>query len=173
MSTMTIDLLNKEYAIHNQLSFLEGVNTGAKGEDKHGFPFIKIDNNYASAVISIYGGQVLSFLPKTEKKDLLFVSDSAFYKTGKAIKGGIPICWPWFGNDPENQGRAAHGFVRNRMWSVQETATTDNGETQVSLCLVDTSETRLIWPYAFNLTLKITVGKELKIELLIRKVITA
>lgn len=158
--------LNNNYAIPNQLSFFEG------NEKKGKFPFIKINNQYASALISIYGGQVLSFQPHAQAKDetskgndLLFLSDKAYYQSGKAIKGGIPICWPWFGADPEGLGRSAHGFARNSLWAVQETATTKKEETQVILSLVDTEETRSIWPYTFNLTLNITVGKTLQLEL--------
>lgn len=171
---MTIDSLNKEYAIQDQLVFYNELEnkienkTENKTSGKDDFPFIKIDNKHASAVISVYGGQVLSFHPHALKQetDLLFVSDKAFYQHGKAIKGGIPICWPWFGKDPEDLGRASHGFARNLMWSVKETTTTSNGDTRVSLRLSDTAGTRSIWPHSFNLTLNITVGQTLKLELL-------
>lgn len=157
---MQINQLNQDHSIASRLIFKQGA------EEKSAFPFIYISNQYADAVISIYGGQVLSFQPKDQANDVLFVSDNAYYQPGKAIKGGIPICWPWFGDDPENKGRAAHGFVRNRQWSVKQTATTAAGETQVVLGLVDTPETRSIWPFAFQLTLTITVGKTLHLKLL-------
>ena len=119
----------------------------------------------------------MSFQPKSTRStrpakdennkndDIFFSSDTAFYQLGKAIKGGIPICWPWFGDDPEALGRAAHGFVRNRYWSVQKTATLASGETQVILDLKDTPETLSIWPYSFTLTLTVTIGKTLQLEL--------
>lgn len=160
--TMILDRLSTEFSIPDQLSFFEG---------NGGFPFIMIDSEYASAVISIYGGQVLSFKVHSidqKDNDLLFVSDKAYYQHGKAIKGGIPVCWPWFGKDPEGLGRPSHGFARNLMWSVKETSTTSDGETLVSLGLIDTEDTREVWPHAFNLTLTVTVGKTLKLELLTR-----
>lgn len=156
---ITIKQLNLNYAIPDQLSFIEG------SHEKANFSFIHISNKYADAVVSVYGGQVLSFHPRQHQQDALFLSDHAFYQRGKAIKGGIPICWPWFGDDPEGLGRDAHGFVRNRLWSVQKTAVMANGETQLILGLVDTAETQTIWPYAFNLSLTITVGKTLRLEL--------
>jgi glucose-6-phosphate 1-epimerase len=152
--------MNFEYAIQNQLSFIE-----AQG----GFATIKIDNKHASALISLYGAQVLSYKPKSKRNeettDILFVSDKSYYQPGKAIKGGIPVCWPWFGNDPENSGRPAHGFARISMWSIADTATLENGETQLILCLTDSEETQRLWPYAFKLTITITVGKTLRLEL--------
>lgn len=150
--TMNIEQLNKDHAIADQLTFVEG---------EGGFPFAQVSNQYADAKISLYGGQVLSYQPRNTDSDLLFLSEKAYYKQGKAIKGGVPICWPWFGADPEGKGRPGHGFVRNRMWSVWSTATTESGKTIVTLGLQDTEETREIWPYAFKLSLEITIGDSL------------
>jgi len=156
---MSIEQLNADYSLDKQLSFDTG---------KGGFSFATIANNNARAVISLYGGQVLSYLPQAKARDLFFVSDKAYYQVGKAIKGGIPVCWPWFGPDPQSLGRSAHGFVRNRTWSVIGSATTISGEPQLSLGLTDTPETQAIWPYAFNLTLTITLGESLRLALTTR-----
>lgn len=155
---MDIAQLNIDYGIADQLKFSEG---------KGGFPLIEINNAKASAAISVYSGQVLSFQPKSEAQDVMFVSDKAYYQIGKATKGGMPICWPWFGPDPEGLGRAAHGFVRNRMWNMVRIATPD-GDTQVTLGLSDTPETQSIWPHAFELNLVVTVGESLTVELITR-----
>lgn len=154
---MTIIQLNKTYSIPGQLEFIKG---------QGGFPLARIDNGKARALISIYAGQVLSFQPVNQAHDLLFVSDTAHYCQGKAIKGGIPICWPWFGPDPEAGGRPAHGFVRNRLWTVRTTEALVDGDTRITLGLVDSAETRSIWPGAFDLSLQVTVGNALRVELL-------
>ena len=153
---MKIEQLNADYAIAGQLKFIEG---------KGGFPFIEISNAKASALISVYAGQVLSFRPAGTVDDLMFLSEKAYYQPGKAIKGGAPICWPWFGADPQGLGRPAHGFVRNRLWTVVATGTTADGDTRVTLGLIDTPETRAIWPQSFTLALEITVGNSLNLEL--------
>lgn len=153
---MIIEQLNADFAIADQLVFTEG---------KGGLPFVKVSNEYASATISVYAGQVLSYQPVTQEQDLLFLSDSAYYQNGKAIKGGVPVCWPWFGPDPEGKGRPGHGFVRNRMWSVLATGMTEKGETQVTLGLENTEETLAIWPHSFQLSLQITVGNTLHLAL--------
>lgn len=156
---MTIDQLNNEYAIEGQLEFVEG---------KGGFPLARIDNGKARAEISIYAGQVLSFQPADHDDDLLFVSDKAYYQDGKAIKGGVPVCWPWFGADPEDRGRPAHGFVRNRPWMVRASETLADGDTRITLGLVDNEEIRSIWSGAFDLSLEVTVGNRLKVEIVTR-----
>lgn len=156
---MDIAQLNAEYGIAGQVEFVTG-----KGD----FPYIQVTNNHGTARISVYGGQVVSFKPTGADQDLLFLSENAYYKPGKAIKGGIPVCWPWFGPDPAGQGRPSHGFARNRLWQVKATAALPSGETQVILGFGDTEDTRALWPYAFDLALEITVGAVLKLALVSR-----
>ena len=148
-----------EYEIENELQFVD---------IEHGFTYIEINNAKAHATISTYSGQVLSYRPKSQKDDLLFVSDRAYYEEGKAIKGGIPVCWPWFGADPDDLGRPAHGFVRNRQWEVTGSESLANGSTKVILGMVDSNETRKIWPHTFKLSIEITVGDSLKLALVTR-----
>ena len=156
---MNTEQLNTEYAIPGQLKFIQGAG---------GLPFIEATTANSSALISVYAGQVLSFRPAGEMDDLMFLSEKAYYQTGKAIKGGAPVCWPWFGADPQGLGRPAHGFVRNRMWNVVATEITVSGAIRVILGLEDTPETIEIWPQSFTLMLEITVGKSLNLELVTR-----
>lgn len=156
---MNTEQLNTEYAIPGQLKFIQGGG---------GLPFIEVTTANSSALISVYAGQVLSFRPAGEVDDLMFLSEKAYYQTGKAIKGGAPVCWPWFGADPQGLGRPAHGFVRNRMWNVVATEITVSGSIRVILGLEDTPETIEIWPQSFTLMLEITVGRSLNLELVTR-----
>ena len=153
---MNIEQLNNDYGIADKVKFVEG---------KGGFSLAEVSNEYAKATISLYGGQVLSFKP-VEQSEMMFVSSEAYYQTGKAIKGGAPICWPWFGPDPEDKGRSSHGIARNRLWQMRNVVSTQDGATQVILGLKDTAETREIWDYSFDLEIAITVGSSLTIELI-------
>lgn len=133
-------------------------------------PCIQVNNSKASALISIYAAQVLSFKPAQEMTDLLFVSDKAYFQSGKATKGGIPICWPWFGIPPEVTCRQrtegpAHGFARNHLWSVSSTVILPNGETKIVLTLKDSEQTRSVWPFSFQLVLEIIIGDALALTL--------
>lgn len=145
-------------------------------QDTEGFVMIDISNDYASARISTYAGQVLSFKPHTEAEDILFLSDDAVYQQDKTIRGGAPICWPCFGADTSEFSRPFHGFVRNQQWKVLASKQLTDGRTLISLGISD-SDIRIglgathikgsqaIWPYKFELQLDVIVGKELEISL--------
>jgi glucose-6-phosphate 1-epimerase len=154
-----LDALNAAHGLGDQLRFVQGPG---------GFPFIEVRNTHAAATVSLYGAQLLSFQPKEEGADVLFVSEQALYATGKAIRGGVPVCWPWFGPDPEGLGRSAHGFARTQLWAVRGTAAMATGATRITLGLADTEQTRAVWPHVFQLTLEITVGSSLCLTLTTR-----
>ncbi len=150
---MDIDALNAEFGLDGTLRFAAG---------RGGLTMIEVYNDVANALISPYAGQVLSYCPAGTTDDLLFVSERAYFAPGKAIKGGIPICWPWFGADPEGRGRPAHGFVRAWPWSVLATSTLPSGATRITLGVTDDTDTRALWPYYFNLLVEVTVGASLE-----------
>ena len=156
---MNISQLNEAHGISGWIEFVAG-----KGD----LAMIKITSGKAKALISIHAGQVLSYQPGNEAEDVMFLSEKAYYQDGKAIKGGVPICWPWFGPDPEGKGRPGHGFVRNRPWNVIATEATGNGDIKITLGLVDTEETLAIWPHSFELTQEILVGDSLNLALITR-----
>ncbi|MGS5089932.1 D-hexose-6-phosphate mutarotase [Hydrogenophaga sp. A37] len=153
---MTLEDLNAEHAIADQLRFVAGPG---------GLPLIQVRNVHAEAAVCVHGAQVLSYRPVGASADVLFVSERAHFQAGKAIRGGVPICWPWFGADPQGLGRPSHGVARTRRWSVRGTATTPGGATQITLGLMDTPETLAIWPHTFQLTMTITVGATLRLAL--------
>jgi glucose-6-phosphate 1-epimerase len=156
---MDIAQANDEFGIAGVL----GICAGAGG-----FPMIRIDNDHARAEISAYAGQVLSYQPEDEAQDLLFVSEHAYFQPGKAIKGGIPVCWPWFGPDPKGKGLPDHGFVRTRAWKLLSTESMVDGTTRVRLGCRDDEATRALWPHAFALELEVTVGASLEVALISR-----
>lgn len=156
---MDIAQANEEFGIAGTLQICAG---------KGGFPLLTIDNEHARAEICSYAGQVLAYRPEGEQHELLFVSARAAFKPGKAIKGGIPVCWPWFGPDPEARGRPDHGFVRTRQWTLLLTETMVDGATRVRLGIKDDDITRALWPRPFALELEVTVGATLEVALISR-----
>lgn len=153
---MNINQLNHEFAIDGQLKFVANTD---------GFPLIQINNFHSAALISLYGGQILSFKPHNAAYDLLFLSENAIYKEGKAIRGGIPICWPWFGAHPFSPDIGNHGFARNHWWEVVSTSTLANDATQIHLRLVGMTSDKKIWPAKSRLELKATFDNMLSLEL--------
>lgn len=158
MQNLTSDHLNELFAIPEHLNFKTEYNK---------FTYARIQNVHASALISIYGGQILAFEPDGEEP-VLWRSNFSHYEQGKAIRGGIPIIWPWFGKHPTDSSKPSHGFARKMMWNVLGTEIVQDGATQIRLGIKDTPETRALWPYPFELENVITVGKELEVELIVR-----
>ncbi len=111
-----------------------------------------IKHNQCQAKVSLYGGQVLSWLP-TGQAEVFWLSNSAEYKTGKAIRGGIPLCWPWFG-DYKNGGN--HGFVRNQVWQLDDVEISPSGV--VIILSWQGQDIHPLWPSAAKLTQVLSFG---------------
>jgi glucose-6-phosphate 1-epimerase len=155
MEQSTPEVLNQQFGIADQVQFRA---------DPGGLPVAIIENQHAAAQIALQGAQVVAFHPHGAEP-VLFQSAHAVHAPGKGIRGGIPICWPWFGAHPSDQTRPQHGLVRTRMWSVLATSALDDGVTEVQLELGDTPETRALWPHRFQLMLTVTIGRELRVAL--------
>ena len=156
---MNIEQLNAEFGIAGKLSFFEG---------KGGVTMARITAAGSEALVSCQGGQVLLFKPAGAAEDIFFLSEKAHYGPTKAIKGGAPVCWPWFANDPEGRGRPNHGFVRNRPWDVRASAALPDGRVRLSLGVVDTEDTRALFAHEFDLELEVTVGAKIDVGLITR-----
>ncbi|SNY42729.1 glucose-6-phosphate 1-epimerase [Arsukibacterium tuosuense] len=112
-------------------------------------PCLKLQYGNASAVVSLYGGQVLSYQP-TPGQELLWLSDNAQWHNGAAIRGGVPVCWPWFGPasakiNPEQQPLPNHGLVRNRLWQIRHSESSAVS-TSVNLSIVVNDLPESLWP---------------------------
>lgn len=152
----TLSMLNDRFAIPDCLSF------GAGPGD---LPTAQIDNDHASAQVCLLGGHVLAFQPKGETP-VLWMSERSRFEVGQAIRGGIPICWPWFAGHPTDRDKPGHGFVRTRLWSVEESSTLADGSTQIELGIKSDAETHALWPHDFVLRLRVNVGKRLTVTLI-------
>ncbi len=128
-------------------------------------PQLLIDNALGSARISLFGGHVLSFCPKHDNRERLFLSSKAVLDGSKSIRGGIPLCWPWFGaykGPASNTPMPAHGYARTRRWDVVDI--TDNaGGTEVLLQMLDTNGAGFTG--SAQVQALISVGSKLKVAL--------
>jgi len=134
-------------------------------EISDGIFIVDIDNVFATASVSLYGGHIVSWQPKSQSKPVLWVSELVRFQQGKAIRGGVPICWPWFGAHPSQPSLPGHGYARITHWELTSVQTLTNGATELTLSLgkSDLSETH--WHGAVRLTLKLTIGDTLEIVL--------
>lgn len=125
-----------------------------------GLSVVRVIHPKATAAVSLFGAHVLSFEP-AGKKDTIWMSEKADFSGNKALRGGIPVCWPWFGKAAE----PSHGFARNAIWTLNEHRENENGVI-LSLTLEDSAETRNIWPHAFHAEVQIEVGETLQVRLI-------
>jgi len=111
----------------------------------------------SSAQVLLYGGQVISW--KNERgEELLFLSNKALFKPPKAIRGGIPICFPQFGSFGSLE---QHGFARNRLWAIDTCPSplpAANNTSTIDLILNPTDEDLKIWSRSFELRLRVSLG---------------
>ncbi|HEX5394430.1 MAG TPA: D-hexose-6-phosphate mutarotase [Rhodocyclaceae bacterium] len=117
--------------------------------------------NDATAVVSRYGAQVLSWV-SADGIERLFLSDKARYDGSASIRGGVPVCFPQFSNLGD---LPKHGLVRQRLWNLSEQSTRD-GFAVLCLAIEDDEETRALWPYAFRAELTVALeANRLDVEL--------
>lgn len=127
-----------------------------------GHPVVVLANQYGSVEVSLYGAHTLSYRP-TGHSPVLFMSRSTDLRPGTAIRGGIPVCWPWFGRCGE-PGSGAHGFARKSVWGVAGSEYSEE-ESTIILSLKSSEATKALWPHDFELTLKISLSMKLTLSL--------
>jgi glucose-6-phosphate 1-epimerase len=153
---MELDELNRRFGI-------EGVAMIMAGEGN--LPKVRITTRAAEADIYLHGAQVTSWRP-TGGEDVIFLSKRSRFEEGKAIRGGVPVCFPWFRAKADNPKAPAHGFARTRTWSL-DSMNHDADSVVVTLSTESDEESRRWWPHEFRLLHRVTVGAELKMELVV------
>ncbi len=146
---------NTQFEIPNVLVITESV----KGLSK-----LHITNDSAEAEIYLHGGHLTHFQPKGESA-VIFDAKESYITPPKSVHAGIPICWPWFGAHPTESSLPQHGFARDKVWTLESTGILESGATEVVLSLKDDAETKVLFPYAFELELTFTIGTTLRIAL--------
>lgn len=121
-----------------------------------GLPVVRVDVAACTGEVYLHGAHLTSWRPLGA--DVLWMSDKAVYRPGKAIRGGVPICFPWFADGPAGDARPAHGFARTADWGLVG-ATTDGRWVEVILALSDTPATRELWPHSFACDYRVRMGE--------------
>ncbi|MDN5725408.1 MAG: D-hexose-6-phosphate mutarotase [Propionibacteriales bacterium] len=124
---------------------------------------VRINNPSATGEVRAHGAHVTAWTP-AGGDPVLWLSPLADLSLGSAIRGGVPVCFPWFGNGPGDAYEPKHGFARNATWTVVERT-----DECVRLRLTDADVADLPgrdrWPHAFTLELAVCFGTDLLIEL--------
>ena len=140
--------------------------------DFSGLPGWRLCFGSAQLDICQQGAQILSYFPDIEQPPLIWLSDCAEYVKGQGVRGGVPVCWPWFGdiqhNPPAVQKMTTgdapfHGLARTVDWQLLHSSV-DTNNVQLSLQL-DASQGLTDWPHAATVQLHIELGERLTIRL--------
>lgn len=150
-----VDELNQAWGIEGNLNFKLG-----KGD----MPVIEISNAFAKASIALQGAHILSFVAKGEK-ELIWMSDDATFAAGKSLRGGVPICWPWFGPHASDSSLPGHGPARTVNWKPVASKSLDDGRTSISLEMQQNEQVKKICGHDLSVQLTIVVGASLEISL--------
>lgn len=152
----TLESLNNQFAIPDHLSFKTA------GD---GLIVADIANAHGTASICLQGGHVMTWQPTGADVPVVWLSKLAKLAPGKSIRGGAPVCWPWFGPHATEAGYPGHGYARTVPWQVTATRALPDGATEIALLLQESDASRAMWPHASKAEILVTVGKTLKIAL--------
>ena len=134
-------------------------------EGNGGLPKVRITSPEAVGEMYLHGAHVTSWKP-AGGEEVLFLSAQSRWENGRAIRGGVPICFPWFGDKADDPKAPAHGFVRTKAWQLESIAQAGEAVT-VSMFTESDESTRKWWPADFRLVHRATFGRELRLELVV------
>jgi glucose-6-phosphate 1-epimerase len=129
-----------------------------------GLPRFVITGRDGAAHVYLHGAHVTHFQP-AGGEPVLFVSGKSLYADGKAIRGGVPGIFPWFGAKEGDPAAPAHGFARVLDWEPTDVRQESDGRVILTLELSSSDRTRKAWPFDFRLRYTIAVGRSLKLTL--------
>ncbi len=132
---------------------------------------IVIATAQSDAEIYLQGAHVTHFQPRGQKP-VLFMSEKSSFEPGKPIRGGVPICFPWFGPRQDGQRGPAHGFARLMEWELMTTKQASDGSVEIGFRLVSSEATRKEWDGEFEVEYRVKICEVLGLELRVRNMST-
>lgn len=154
---MNLDALNDDFGIPGKIQFEAG---------HGGLPMAKVSNDNCLGEMYLHGAHVTGYQP-LGSDPLLWMSGESFFFPDKPIRGGVPLCWPWFGAHPTDPELPQHGLARIADWDVASTNQLADDTSEVVMRLTDNAETRAAWAHPFELMMRACFGEELTLELTI------
>jgi glucose-6-phosphate 1-epimerase len=118
----------------------------------------------AEAEVYLHGAHVTRYRPARER-DVLWLSPRSVYRADKAIRGGVPICFPWFAARTGDPSAPMHGFARTSEWRVDSVGQPGDGSVEIIFELRVDEQTRRVWPWSFAARYHVRVGRVLELVL--------
>jgi glucose-6-phosphate 1-epimerase len=127
-----------------------------------GLTCLDLAGPFGTAQFFLQGAHLTQFCPR-QQREMLFVSRQSHFAPGKAIRGGIPVIFPWFGPRDGHPESPMHGLVRTREWDLIDVKVPDTGPASVTFAFHSNEETLGAWPHPFDLQLQFQLGATLRI----------
>ena len=125
---------------------------------------VVISTPAAEAELYLQGAHLARWTPRGQRP-VLFVSPKSLFAPGKAIRGGVPIIFPWFGSRSDGKPGPAHGFARTSEWTMESARLREDAGLEITLALASNDGTRALFDSDFRLRFRVTIGSELEMEL--------
>ncbi|MBB5212253.1 D-hexose-6-phosphate mutarotase [Microbulbifer hydrolyticus] len=148
-------------ALDQTSHYLTRTNSGTL-YDKPGLDLLVVETGLCRAVISLQGAQVLEFTARG-RAPLLWLSPTTVFAPGNAVRGGVPLCLPWFGENRSDPGKPKHGLVRNQLWELAGSEERADGTVVIEFCFRHPGDA--LFAASFDCVLKIGLGKDLSFGL--------
>lgn len=151
----TVEQLNGRYGAPGRIVFRTGF---------AGYPNVVIANRYGTAEVSLLGANVLSYRP-TGLGEVIFrpAKPDSEYNRGDKFHGGVPVCWPQFGNR-FSKDLPQHGFASVMAFEVRGTEYSED-VTEITLGLKSDLVTKTLWPHEFDFEVKVSVSMKLNLSM--------
>lgn len=127
-----------------------------------GLPILRVNTTTCNALVALQGAQLLSFCA-LNGNPLLWVSPNCDFTPGVALRGGIPVCLPWFGPNVLDPKKPKHGFARNRDWQLSDAKLLADGSAELMFSF--TSDANELFEFNFTTQLIITLGSSIKLDI--------
>ncbi len=154
--------LNERYGVGERVRFVAG---------EGGLVCADVHTAACSGRVYLQGAHVAAWQPTGEdggREPVLMMSGKSAYAAGVAMRGGVPVVFPWFGGKADDPQAPGHGLVRTKEWAVESVRGGDNDSVVMTFVVKSDAETKRWWPGDFELREVVTMGRELGIELRVK-----
>ncbi|MCA0894164.1 D-hexose-6-phosphate mutarotase [Microbulbifer agarilyticus] len=129
---------------------------------KPGLDLLLVETALCRAVIAVQGAQVLEFTAR-DRAPLLWLSPAAGFAPGSAVRGGVPVCLPWFGENRADPSKPKHGLVRSQSWTLDSSEQQEDGRVLLRLSFSHPGDE--VFAPSFHCSLTIGLGEALTFDL--------
>jgi glucose-6-phosphate 1-epimerase len=133
---------------------------GVERTVNHGLECVRVRTAEATGLVYLQGAHVAEWTPAGQRP-VLWLSKKSFYQAGKALRGGVPLCFPWFGPHAEHKDYPAHGFARVTSFRYSGARANESGSPELEFTLEDDAASYRFFPHAFSARLRVTFGSAL------------